>query len=166
MANTYTQLYVHVVFAVKGRTNIISTKWKEKLYQYITGIVTNKNQKLMIINGMPDHVHILIGIKPDCNLSELIRDIKSNSSRWVNENKHVVGKFEWQTGYGAFTIGQSQIATIAKYILNQEAHHKKKTFREEYIDFLKVYEIDFKPEYIFDDYSVAPTELKEERDEC
>lgn len=165
MPNTYTQLYVHVVFAVKGRANLITKSWKEKLYQYITGIITNKNQKLMVINGMSDHLHILIGLKPDCNLSDLIRDVKANSSKWVNENKWVMGKFEWQTGFGAFSVGQSQIQTVVKYILNQEEHHRKKTFREEYMEFLNVYQIEFKPEYIFDDFGIAPTELKNNDDE-
>ncbi|MCB9308867.1 MAG: IS200/IS605 family transposase [Lewinellaceae bacterium] len=159
MPNTYTQLYVHVVFAVKGRANLISQSWKENLYQYITGIITNKNQKLMVINGMPDHLHILIGLKPDCNLSDLVRDIKANSSKWINENKWVVGKFEWQTGFGAFSVGQSQRLIVVNYILNQEEHHKKKTFKEEYIEFLTAYQIDFKPEYTFEDYGIAPTEL-------
>ena len=158
MANTYTQLYTHVVFAVKGRSNLISKKWKETLYQYITGIITHKNQKLMIINGMPDHIHILIGLKPDCVLSDLVRDIKANSSKWINENKFVLGKFEWQTGFGAFSVSQSQVQTVINYILNQEEHHKKKTFREEYIEFLNAYQIDLKKEYIFDDYGIAPTE--------
>ncbi len=159
MANTYTQLYVHVVFAVKGRTNLISKKWKEELYKYITGIITNKNQKLMIINGMPDHIHLLIGFKPDCSLSDMVRDIKANSSKFINEKKLIPGKFEWQTGFGAFTVGQSQIEKVVNYILTQEEHHKKKTFREEYIEFLNAYQIDFKTEYIFDDIDVAPTEL-------
>ena len=159
MANTYTQLFVHVVFAVKGRSNLISALWKEKLHQYITGIITNKNQKLMIINGMPDHLHILIGFKPDCKLSDLVRDIKANSSKWVNENKLAPGKFEWQTGFGAFTVAQSQIQTVTGYILKQDEHHRKKTLREEYIEFLNAYQIEFRPEYIFEDYGIAPTEL-------
>ena len=99
MANTYTQLYFHIVIVVKNRTMLISKKWKENLFKYISGIITNKNQKLMIINGMPDHLHLLLGLKPDCNLSDIIRDIKSNSSKWINENKFCVGKFEWQTGF-------------------------------------------------------------------
>lgn len=150
MANTYTQLYFHIVFAVKGRKNLISTDWKDELYKYITGVVTNKNQKLMIINGMPDHIHLLIGTKPDCMLSDLVRDIKANSSKWINEKKFITGKFEWQTGFGAFTLGQSQIPRIVNYIKNQEEHHKKKTFKNEYIAFLKAYEIEFKNEYLFD----------------
>lgn len=134
MANTYTQLYFHIVFAVKGRANSISLKWREQLYKYITGIITNKNQKLIIING---------------NLSDLVRDIKANSSKFINDQKWVMGKFEWQTGFGAFSLGHSQLDTAVAYIKNQEKHHKTKTFREEYLDFLKRYEIDFKSEYIF-----------------
>jgi putative transposase len=159
MANTFTQLYVHCIFSVQGKTNLISKKWKEDLYKYITGIVTNKNQKLMVINGVPDHVHLLIGVKPDCNLSDLVRDIKANSSKWINHNKFVLGKFEWQLGFGAFSVSQSGLDNVVKYILNQEEHHKIKTFREEYIEFLKAYEIDFKTEYLPDDFGTAPPEL-------
>jgi len=151
MANTYTQLYFHVVFAVNGRENYISIKWKNELYKYITGIVSNKNQKLMIINGMPNHIHLLIGTKPNCNLSDLVRDIKANSSKWINKKKLIVGKFEWQIGFGAFTVSQSQIPKIINYIKKQEEHHRIKTFREEYVEFLNAYKIDFKPEYIFTD---------------
>lgn len=149
MANTYTQLYFHIVFAVKGRNNLIAVKWKNELYKYISGIITNKNQKLMIINGMPNHVHLLIGTKPSCNLSDLIRDIKANASKWINEKQFVNGKFEWQTGFGAFTVSQSGIKHVIDYIKNQEQHHNTKTFREEYINFLQAYEIDYKSEYIF-----------------
>ncbi|MFK7969867.1 MAG: IS200/IS605 family transposase [Bacteroidia bacterium] len=151
MADTYTQLYFHIVFAVKGRQNLIANHWKIELYKYITGIVTNKNQKMMIINGMPDHVHLLIGTKPNCNLSDLVRDIKANSSKWINEQRKAPGKFEWQTGFGAFTLGQSQLPNIIDYIKNQELHHQKKTFREEYVAFLEAYQVDYKPEYIFTD---------------
>jgi REP element-mobilizing transposase RayT len=164
MPNTYTQLYVHVVFAVKGRANLISKPWKGKLYKYITGIITNKNQKLMIINGMPDHLHLLIGFKPDCNLSDLVRDIKANASKWINQNKFVIGKFEWQKGFGAFTTGQSQIQKVVSYILTQEEHHRKKTFTQEYVEFITAYGIEFDPEYIFEDYGVAPTELNGSND--
>ncbi|MDO9262925.1 MAG: IS200/IS605 family transposase [Desulfosalsimonadaceae bacterium] len=156
----YPLLYFHVVFAVKGRANCISIHWKEELYKYITGIITHKNQKLMIINGMPDHVHLLIGLKPDCALSDFIRDVKANSSRFLNETKRVAGKFEWQTGFGAFTIGQSQIDRVVQYIRNQEEHHKIKTFSEEYIEFLNAYHIDFKTEYLFQATDAAPTELE------
>ena len=149
MANTYTQLYFHIVFAVKGRDNLITSKFKIELYKYITGIISNKNQKLMIINGMPNHIHLLIGTKPNCNLSDLIRDIKVNSSKWINENKFVLDKFKWQTGFGAFTVSHSGIDKVIKYIKDQEKHHKIKSFKEEYIDFLKGYKIDFEDKYIF-----------------
>jgi putative transposase len=158
MPNTYTQLYAHVVFAVKGRSNLISNTWENQLYQYITGIITNKNQKLMIVNGMPDHIHLLIGFKPDCNLSDLIRDIKSNSSKWINENKMLSGRFEWQRGFGAFTLAKSNIHSVINYIQNQKDHHRAKSFRNEYIEILKQYEIEYKTEFLFED-SAAPTEL-------
>ncbi len=151
MANTYSQLYVQIVFAVKGRQNLISTKWKDEIYKYITGIITNQKQKLIIINGMPDHIHILVGIKPDISLSDLVRDIKSSSSKFINEQKWINGKFEWQTGFGAFSYGHSQLGNIIKYIENQEEHHKIRTFKEEYIAFLKLFNIDFKNEYLFEE---------------
>jgi REP element-mobilizing transposase RayT len=150
MANTYTQLYFHIVFAVKGRNNLIAVRWKDELYKYITGIISNKNQKLMIINGMPNHVHLLIGTKPNCNLSDLVRDIKANSSKWINEKQFVNGKFEWQTGFGAFTVSQSAVNNVLDYIKNQEEHHQVTTFKE-YIGFLKSYNIEYKTEYLFTD---------------
>ncbi|WP_281636713.1 IS200/IS605 family transposase [Flavobacterium marginilacus] len=151
MANTYSQLYVQIVFAVKGRQNLISSKWKDELYKYITGIVTNENQKLIAINGMPDHIHILIGLKPNKALSDLVRDIKANSSRFINEKRWINGKFEWQTGFGAFTYSHSHLTNVINYIQNQEKHHKTKTFKEEYIAFLKAFEIDYKDEYVFEE---------------
>ncbi len=151
MANTYTQLYFHVVFAVKRRNNFISEQWKDELYKYISGIIANKDQKLMIVNGMPNHIHLLIGTKPNSNLSDLIRDIKANSSKWINEKKLTPMKFEWQTGFGAFTVSQSGVAKVIEYIKNQEEHHRNKTFKEEYVEFLKAYEINFKEEYLFDE---------------
>lgn len=151
MANTYSQLYVQIVFAVKGRQNLISNKWKDELYKYITGIVTNENQKLISINGMSDHIHILIGIKPNRALSDLVRDIKANSSRFINEKRWINGKFEWQSGFGAFTYSHSHLANVINYIQNQEEHHKTKTFKEEYIGFLKAFEIDYKDEYVFEE---------------
>jgi putative transposase len=156
MANTYTQLYIHLVFAVKGRTNLIIPEWKNDLYKYISGIINNKKQKLMAINGMPDHIHILISLKSDCAISDLLRDIKCNSTNWINDNRYVTGKFEWQLGFSAFSVSPSQLNNVINYILNQEEHHKKKTFREEYIDFLNEYQIDFKQEYIFEDYGDIP----------
>ncbi|MFC4475985.1 IS200/IS605 family transposase [Flavobacterium chungangensis] len=151
MANTYSQLYVQIVFAVKGRQNLISKKCKDEIYKYITGIITNQKQKLIAINGMPDHIHILVGIKPNVSISDLVRDIKTSSSKFINEQKWINGKFEWQTGFGAFSYGHSQLTPVIKYIENQEEHHRTKTFKEEYIMFLKLFNIDFKNEYIFDD---------------
>lgn len=151
MANTYTQIYLHVVFAVKGRDNLISKNWKDEWYKYITGIVTNEGQKLIAINGMPDHIHILIGLKPDKSLSDLVRDIKANSSRFINDKKWINGKFEWQAGFGAFSYSHSQLTNVINYIQNQEEHHKKKTFKEEYIEFLTAFNVDYKNEYIFED---------------
>lgn len=151
MANTYSQLYIQIVFAVKGRQNLISLKWKDEIYKYITGIITNQKQKLITINGMPDHIHILVGIKPDVSLSDLVRDIKSSSSKFINEQNWINGKFEWQTGFGAFSYGHSQLTNVIKYIENQEEHHKKRTFKEEYIGFLKLFNIDYKNEYLFEE---------------
>ena len=148
MANTYTQLYIHLVFAVKGRASLIKNEWKEELYKFIAGVVNNKDQKLLAINGMPDHLHILVGIKPTIAVSDLVRDIKANSSRFIHEKGWVKGVFEWQTGFGAFTLGHSQLAQVIPYIGNQEEHHRIRTFKEEYIGFLKKYEIDFHPEYL------------------
>lgn len=150
MANTYSQLYIHIVFAVKARQNLISADWKEEVYKYITGIVTSKEQKLIAINGMPDHVHILIGLKPDKSISDLVRDIKANSSKFINDKNWINGKFEWQTGFGAFSYSHSQLTNVINYIRNQEEHHKTKTFKEEYIEFLKLFNVDFKNEYLFD----------------
>jgi REP element-mobilizing transposase RayT len=148
-----------VTFAVKARELLISKLWKEDLYKYITGIVKNKNQTLMIINGMPDHIHLLIGFKPNCNLSDLVRDIKVNSTKWINENKFVQGKFEWQTGFGAFSVSQSGINAVANYIANQEEHHQEVSFRKEFIKLLIEYEIKYNDEYLLEDFCAAPTEL-------
>lgn len=150
MANTYSQLYIHVVFAVKGRESSISNKFKDELYKYICGIVTNNHQKVYAINGMPDHLHILISIKPNCLLSNLVRDIKANSSKWINQKNMVLGKFQWQEGFGSFSVSESQISKVINYIEKQEEHHRIKSFRQEYIDFLKSYKIDFNEQYLFE----------------
>lgn len=149
MANTYTRLYFHVVFAVKGRSNQIAKTWKKELYRYISAIIANKNQKLMIMNGMPNHIHLLLGTRPDCNLSDLIRDVKASSSKWINEKNWLRTQFRWQAGFGAFTVSYSDVKRVINYIENQEKHHENKTFTEECLDFLKENEIDFKYEYIF-----------------
>ena len=149
MANTYTQIHLHLIFAVKYRTGIIEDKWKDELYKYITGIIQSNNHKLLIINGMPDHIHILIGIRPNQSVSELLQDIKGSSSKWINEKGFVKGKFEWQEGFGAFSYSKSQIKDVIKYIENQEEHHKKRTFREEYLAFLDAFEVAYNEKYIF-----------------
>jgi REP element-mobilizing transposase RayT len=135
---------------VKRRSNLISKKWEEELYKYITGIIIDKNQKLMIINGMPDHLHILIGLKSDCKISDLVRDIKSNSSRCINERSLVKGRFEWQTGYSAFSVGYLNLPVVINYIEGQKRNHSQKSFRDEYIDFLEENKIEYQDEYLFD----------------
>lgn len=150
MPNTYTQIYIQIVFAVKGRGNLIPKNNREELHKYITGIVKNRGQKLLSVFCMPDHTHLLIGVKPSIAVSDLVRDIKSGSSTFINEANWVKGKFNWQEGFGAFSYSKSQIDTVIKYILNQEEHHKNKTFKEEYIDFLKKFEIDYDEKYVFE----------------
>ena len=150
MPNTYSQIYIQIVFAVKGRENLISKIHREELHKYITGIVQNRGQKMLSIFCMPDHVHLLIGIKPSIAISDLVRDLKAGSSNFINQQHWVKGKFNWQEGFGAFSYSKSQIDTVIKYILSQEEHHKKTTFREEYFDFLKKFEIDYDEKYVFE----------------
>lgn len=150
MANTYTQLYIHLVFAVKGRQNLISEIHREELEKYICGIISNKKSKPLAIYCNPDHTHILMGIHPSVSVSDISRDIKANSSKFINEKKWIKGKFNWQDGFGAFSYAKSQLDTVVKYILNQPIHHKKKTFKEEYIEFLEKYAVDYDPKYLFD----------------
>jgi putative transposase len=150
MPSTYSQIYIQIVFAVKGRQSLIQVSWEEDLYKYITGIVQNKGQKMLAINGMPDHIHLLIGMKPSCNLSDLVREIKKASNGFINDKKFCPFKFEWQEGYGAFSYSHSALNNVIGYIHNQKEHHQKKSFRDEYIDFLKKFEVEFKEEYVFD----------------
>jgi REP element-mobilizing transposase RayT len=150
IAGTYSQIYIQVVFAVKFRNALINPEWEEKLYQYITGIVKNKNQKLIAINGMPDHIHIFLGLKPSCCLSDLVRDIKKSSTTFITENKLSDFKFQWQNGYGAFSYSHSHIDNVYKYIMNQKEHHKKVSFKAEYLEFLKKFEIEYDEKYVFD----------------
>ncbi len=142
MANTYTQLFVHIVFAVKGRQSLIPIANRDELYNYFGGIIANKDHKSFIINGMADHVHLLIGLNPSESLSSLVKEIKRCSSIFINEKRFVRGKFEWQSGYGAFTYSKSQIDSVYKYIVNQESHHKKKSFMEEYVELLERFNIE------------------------
>ncbi|WP_126650541.1 IS200/IS605 family transposase [Chryseobacterium aureum] len=150
MANTYTQIYIQIVFAVKGRQNLISKENREELHQFITGIVSHRNQKLFAVFAMPDHVHILISMNPSLSVSDLVRDIKAGSSKFINEKGWVNGKFNWQEGYGAFSYSKSSVDSVVKYILNQEEHHKNKSFREEYLDFMSKFEIEYDPKYLFE----------------
>ena len=150
MADTYTRIFYHVVFAVRNRESLIVPGIKDNLYKYISGIITNQKQKLFIINGMPDHVHILMNCKPDMNLSDNIREIKEHSTKYINGKNILKGKFYWQQGFGAFTVSKRDVSLILNYIKNQEEHHEKKTFREEYLQFLIENEIEYKKEYLFD----------------
>ena len=150
MANTFSQIYIQTVFAVSDRLSLIRPEFKEELYQYITGIVRNDGHKLIAINGMPDHVHILIGLKPVMALSDLVRDIKANSSNFINDNKWVRGKFSWQEGYGAFSYGLSQLDTIISYIRNQEWHHSRRSFRDEHLTLLRKFDVAFDDKYVFE----------------
>lgn len=150
MAGTFSQIYIQVVFAVQNRESLIHPSWEEELYKYISGIVRNKEQKLLAINGMPDHIHFFIGMKPSCRLSDLVREVKKSSNDFIKEKRFSKFKFNWQEGYGSFSYGHSQIDSVVKYILNQKEHHKRQTFREEYLDFLKKFEIEFRDEYLFE----------------
>lgn len=149
MANTYSQIYIQFVFSVKSRDAIIHKDWKDELYKYISGIVKNNNHKMICINGMPDHIHILVGLYPAQSISNLLQDIKGSSSKWINQKRLVKGRFEWQEGYGAFSYSQSQIKDVIAYIENQEEHHKKRSFNEEYIDFLKKFEVSYDEKFTF-----------------
>ena len=149
MANTFSQIYIQTVFAVSNRMALIKQDFKEDLYKYITGIVRNQGQKLISINGMPDHIHILIGLRPAMALADLVREIKADSTNFINKNKWVRGRFSWQEGYGAFSYGHSQLDTIIRYIQNQEKHHRRRSFKQEYLALLKKFEIEFEEKYVF-----------------
>jgi putative transposase len=150
MPGTFSQIYIQVVFAVRGRDSLIDLSWEEELYKYITGIVQNKEQKMLAINGMPDHIHFLIGLKPSCCLSELVREVKKSSNDFINDKKLCKHKFYWQEGYGAFSYSHSNLSNVITYIMNQKEHHQKKSFKEEYVDFLNKFEIAHKQEYLFE----------------
>ncbi len=150
MPGTFSQVYIQVVFAVKGRENLIDKTWKEELNKYIAGIIKGKDQKPIIVNGMADHIHAFIGLRPSMQISEVVREMKNNATNFINERGFVPGKFCWQEGYGAFSYGHSQIDKVYNYILNQEEHHKKATFREEYLGLLKKFEVEFDEKYLFE----------------
>lgn len=150
MSNTYTQIYIHIIFSVQSRQNLLKEPWRYDLFRYISGIITNKGQKSIIVNGMSDHIHIFVGLTPTMNISALVRDIKNNSSKYINNKKYFAGKFAWQKGYAAFSYSSSQIEQVYNYIKNQEQHHKQKTFKEEYINLLQKFDIKYNEKYLFD----------------
>lgn len=150
MADTYTQLYYHIVFAVQNREALITSNLKDDLYRYITGIIQKQGQNIIYINGMPDHVHILISCKASIRLSDLVKEIKEHSSKFINDRKTIRGKFHWQSGYGAFTVSKQGLAQVVNYVKNQEEHHKKSSFREEYLKLLNENDVRFKEEHLFE----------------
>lgn len=149
MANTYTQIYIHAVFAVEGRQSLLRPEHNDELQKYICGIISAKNCKTIAINNMPDHLHMLLGLQPDVALSDLIRDVKANSSGFINKRRWVMGRFNWQEGFGAFTYSRSQLGTVIRYIENHQKHHTRKTFREEYIELLRKFDVKYDDRYIF-----------------
>jgi REP element-mobilizing transposase RayT len=150
MSSTFSQIYIQIVFAVKNRKSLIHETWEEELYKYTTGVIKNKGQKLLAINGMPDHIHIFIGMKPTCCLSDLVREIKKSSNEFIKEKKFTKFKFQWQEGFGAFSYSHSALDKVINYIKNQKTHHQKKSFKVEYLEFLKAFDIEYKEEYLFE----------------
>lgn len=150
MANTYSQIYIQIVFAVQGRQNLLAKEWRQGVFKYMAGIIQNKGQKPIIVNGVDDHVHAFVGLKPAMALSDLVRDIKNNSSNFINDNNWIKGKISWQEGYGAFSYSHSQVEDVYNYILNQEQHHTKQTFQDEYMGFLKKFEVEHDVKYVFE----------------
>ena len=149
MANTYTQIHIQAVFSVQDRNSIIKRSFKNELYKYITGIIQNNGHKVLAINGMPDHVHIFFGMRPTQFLSDLMQDVKGDSSKWINQRGFIIGKFSWQEGYGGFSYSKSQVDNVIDYIKHQEIHHRRKTFTEEYLEFLEKFEVPYNERYIF-----------------
>lgn len=149
MPNTYTQIHIQAIFAVKYRVGIIRKEWKDELFKYIAGIIQQNDHKVLIINGVEDHVHVFFGMRPIQSLSDLMQDVKGNSSKWINEKGLVPGRFEWQSGFGAFSYSKSQIPDVIRYIQNQEEHHKKQTFLSEYVEFLDCFGVEYDERYIF-----------------
>lgn len=152
MADTYSQITIHSVFAVKHRENFITKDWRDILHRYISGIITNKGAKSLAVGGWRDHVHILFGLPVTISLSDFMSAVKANSSKWINEQHFVKGKFQWQSGYGAFSFSKSQRDVVINYIMNQEEHHKTRSFREEYLKMLKDFEVGFDDQYLFEFY--------------
>tara|TARA_R100000951_G_scaffold105116_1_gene98711 strand:- start:212 stop:673 length:462 start_codon:yes stop_codon:yes gene_type:complete len=151
MANSYTQIHLQLILAVRSRKGIINPSWEKELYRYISGITERNNHKLLAINGVPDHLHILIGMRPNQSVSELMQQIKANSSKWINQKGFVPGRFEWQSGYSAFSYDRTAINNVIRYIENQKEHHGVTTFKDEYTRLLKEHNIDYDEKYIFKD---------------
>ena len=151
MANTYHQIYLQTVFAVKYRKAVIDKAWKEKLFAVIGNLINETDCKTIIVNGVEDHVHCFIGLEPVVSVSELMKTVKAKSSKYINDQSLTPDRFEWQKGYGVFSYSQSQVDRVYKYIQNQEVHHKKQTFRDEYLDFLKKFKVAYDEQYIFQD---------------
>lgn len=149
MANTYSQIYLHFVFAVQNRMSLINPRWQEELFKYMTGIISKRDHKLYVINGMPDHVHALVSMNPNNSPSDLMHDVKIASTTWINQHHLAHGRFSWQEGFGVFSYGHSQIPDIARYIEQQQKHHQKRTFIEEYVSFLKLFNIEYDERYIY-----------------
>jgi Transposase and inactivated derivatives len=149
MPNTYTQIHLQLIFAVKNRISLIQDVWKKRLNQYITGIVQNHQHKVIAINGMPDHLHLVIGMRPTQSIADLLLEIKRDSSKWINKNELVRGKFEWQDGYGAFSYAKSSLPFLIDYVKNQEIHHRKKSFLAEYTELLQEFEVEYNERYLF-----------------
>lgn len=151
-AGTFTQIYIQVVFAVKGRKNFIGIEWEDELFKYITGIVQGKGQKMLAINGTENHIHIFFGMKPTCCISDLVREIKKSSNTFINERKFIRSRFAWQGGFGAFSYNHSSLDNVINYIKNQKEHHRKKSFKEEYMTFLDEFYIEYQEKYLFEWY--------------
>jgi putative transposase len=150
MANTYSQIYIQAVFAVKHRAGLIQKEWKEELFKYIGGIFRNKDQKLIAIGGIEDHIHLLFGLKPNIAVSDLVRDVKSDSTEFINKKRFSREKFYWQEGFGAFSYSRSQLNAVGKYVLDQEAHHSRRSFKEEYLALLDRFQVEYEDRYLFD----------------
>jgi putative transposase len=151
MANTYTQLHIHAVFVVKYRQSLIKPAWKNRLYEYLGGILNTHGHKPLNINGTDDHVHMLFGLQPNQSISDLMQDVKGGSSKWINENRFSAARFQWQGGYGAFAVCKNRFKIIANYIERQEEHHRSKSFGEEYLEILRENEVDYDERYLFSD---------------
>ncbi|MEO5906486.1 MAG: IS200/IS605 family transposase [Saprospiraceae bacterium] len=150
MPGTFSQIYIQVVFPVKGRENLLQKPWREEVFKYMSGIIKGKGQKPIIVNGVSDHTHLLIGLKPSMMLSDLVREVKNNSSNFINGKSWLKSKFSWQEGYGAFSYSHSDLNKVYQYILHQELHHANKTFKEEYLDFLQKFDVDYEEKYLFE----------------